>query len=109
MENQIKCLKKTTLNFIGKEVEINHNLILTMMDGKIYNAITSTSSQTCYVCRTTPKIMNRLDILIGKEVDTFRFGLFTLHTWIRFKEWQIRGNKKKEIVFRRKTEIQRKN
>lgn len=94
-----------------------------MIDGKICNAATSTTSaQTCYICKATPTEMNQLERVIGKEVnpDTFRFGLSTLHAWIRFfeciihisyrlefKKWQARGVNA-QLLKNRKMQLQTK-
>lgn len=43
----------------GYEVSVKHNLVLTMIDGKVCNALTETSSaQKCYICGATPTLMN---------------------------------------------------
>ena len=43
-------------------LSVSHNMVLTMIDGKICNAVTSTTSaQVCYVCGAAPKQMNRID------------------------------------------------
>jgi len=93
-------------------------MLLTMVDGKVCNSITETSSQTCYICGATPKTMNymRNKKLI---VENYKFGLSTLHAWIRFfecllhisyrlhaKKWQIRTEQDKKIFECRKKEIQ---
>lgn len=123
IDTQIKDLRKTSCNIKGKQAQVTHQLILTMVDGKVCNAMTSTSSQNCYVCGATPKMMNQLDALAAKPTDssTFQFGLSSLHAWIRFfecllhisyrlevKQWQVRGNKNKEAVEKRKLDIQQK-
>jgi hypothetical protein len=62
-------------------------MVLTMIHGKICNAVTSTSSaHVCYVCGAGPKQMYRIDEIVKRDVDitTYRFGLSTLHAWIRF-------------------------
>ena len=94
-----------------------------MIDGKICNALTSTSfALRCYVCRATPKEMNSLVTTKEKEVTfkSFSFGLSTLHMWIRFfkclvhisyridiKKWQVRAEDQASIT-RRKALIQEK-
>ena len=122
IEGQISLLENTMVKVGEKEIAVSHNMVLTMIDGKICNALTKTSTQTCYICKATPKLMNNLEAVVAKEVDpsTFRFGLSSLHAWIRFfecllhlayrlevKEWQIRGAEKKEIVAKRKLRIQK--
>ena len=44
-------------------------MMLTMIDGKICNAITST--QKCYICNTTPKEVNNFPAVAKKkDIDT---------------------------------------
>jgi hypothetical protein len=104
-------------------ISITHKLQLTMIDGKVYNALTSTlSSQKCYICGATPTEMNKLDVSSRKEVNItlYEFGLSTLHAWIRFfecllhisyrlevKKWQIQ-KQDREKVQQRKHLIQEK-
>lgn len=60
-----------------------------MVDGKAINAITDTkSTQTCNICGATPKDMNNLKQLRKKEnkTENYKFGLSTLHCWIRCLE-----------------------
>lgn len=67
VEEQISALSPTNIKMFGKEFEINHDMLLTMIDGKICNAITSTlSTQRCYICGATPKDMNKLDLIEKK-------------------------------------------
>jgi hypothetical protein len=78
-----------TLEEQNSALSVSHNMVLTMIDGKIRNAVTSTSStHGCYVCGAAPKQMNRIDVIVKRDVDitTYRFGLSTLHAWIRFLE-----------------------
>lgn len=107
IQSQYSALEPTRLNFCGREIVITHTMSLTMVDGKVCNALTSTSSaQVCYVCGVSPKGMNDIDAVLTRSVNTerFRFGLSTLHAWIRFleyflhlayrldfKKWQARG------------------
>jgi len=73
----------------GRYISVTHKLQLTMIDGKVCNALTSTlSSRKCYVCRATPTEMYKLDVSTQKEVDftVYEFGLSTLHVWIQFFE-----------------------
>jgi hypothetical protein len=63
-------------------------MVLTMIDGKICNAVTSTFAPVCYVCGAAPKQMNHIHEIVKRDVDvtTYEFGLCTLHAWIRFLE-----------------------
>lgn len=50
--------------------------------------MTFTSSQTCYICGCTPKQANDIDkvLKLSTNPENFKFGLSTLHAWIRFFE-----------------------
>lgn len=129
MEEQIRCLTSSRISIPlfrdrsmeTTEFEVTHSLQFTMVDGKICNAITQTSSaQTCYVCGATPKQMNSFQKgSRAEKPETFRFGLSTLHAWIRFmewllhvayrldiKKWQVRKDDQL-IMMKKKTEIQK--
>ena len=84
MEAEISSLKDTTSG--GKT--ISHSLMLTMIDGKITSILSGTSTQCCDICNATPKEMNNLDLIATKAVDTdlCKYGMSSLHAWIRFME-----------------------
>lgn len=89
IERQIEKLEPTTLIINGRKFIVKHNLCQTMVDGKVCNALTSTSSaQVCYICRVTPKYVNNLTSVLQRTPDTstFKFGLSVLHAKIRFME-----------------------
>lgn len=50
--------------------------------------MTGTSSQSCYICGGTPKSFNDIEKIKRRHVNPqyFKFGLSTLHAWIRFFE-----------------------
>jgi hypothetical protein len=78
-ENQIKLLLPTRVVVAGQGIFVL-NEMFTMIDGKVCNAITSTSSaQVCYICRASPKEMNAIDGTVRRPVDlrALRFGLST--------------------------------
>lgn len=94
-----------------------------MVDGKVCNAVTETSSaQRCYICNLTSKDFNNLDKVLSMQVidpSRLQFGLSVLHAWIRFfecvlhlgyklpiKQWQARGQENKVIVADTKKQIQ---
>lgn len=79
------------------------------------------STQRCYLCGATSKEFNDIDNMLQKEIDesNLKFGLSTLHAWIRFfecllhlsykldvKKWQVRAAEDKEKVSRNKKRIQ---
>lgn len=122
IENEIKTLMDTTVLSKERIIKVNHILMLVMIDGKVCNAITDTSStQRCYLCGATSKEFNSIDNMIARNVntETLQFGLSVLHGWIRFfeclihlsykipiKKWQARSEDDKEIVAGTKRRIQ---
>ena len=76
----------------GRYISVTHKLQVTMIEGKVCNALTSTSSCRKYsVCGATPTVMNKPEVSTRKEVDVTvnEFGLSTLHAWIRIFECLI--------------------
>lgn len=70
-------------------VEVKHELFLTMIDGKVAQVLTETSSSSvCTICGAKPREMNDLSKVSAKpeNEDAFQYGLCTLHAWIRFME-----------------------
>jgi hypothetical protein len=69
VEESIKKLETTviTLEEQNSVISASHKMVLTMIDGKICNAVTSTTSaQVCYVCGAAPKQMNSIDEIVKK-------------------------------------------
>lgn len=124
VDSQIATLLPTNCVVANKNVVIAHNLVMTMIDGKVANAISGTrSTQSCNVCGSTSKTMNKLEKLQSMTLNesTFQYELSPLHAWIRFleyflhlsyrldnKTWQARNVAEKESVAQRKQEIQNK-
>lgn len=89
-----------------------------MIDGKVCNAVTATeSTQRCCLCNSTSKDFNKIDEIILKKVseDNLKYGLSTLHAWIRcfecclhvsykldIKKWQARNTEDKQNIETRK-------
>lgn len=122
IENQINNLVPSKVSCPVGDVSVTHKMALTMIDGKVCNAITSTASaQTCNICGATPKKMNNIQVVSTRTVDqcNLQFGLSSLHAWIRFFElllhisyrlpiqkWQIRSVADKDLSSQRKKIIQ---
>lgn len=97
-----------------------HVMTLTMVDAKVCNAATSTTStMRYYICGGTSKEFNNLKIKKTIDIDAIQFGLSVLHARIRFFEsilhskipvqkWQLRSENHKGIVKQKKAEIQTK-
>lgn len=91
-----------------------------MLDGSVCNVLSGcNATMKCYICGATPKEMNSNKVLEKvPNNDQYRFGLSTLHLWIRifecllhisyrlpFKKWQAKGENK-EIFENTKKRIQ---
>lgn len=88
IKDEIKSLHPTKLSISGKDVNATHELQLTMIDGKVVDHLTETSSSNCNICGSKPSQMNDLEELkkFGINENHYQFGLSTLHCWIRFLE-----------------------
>lgn len=83
VQNEIKNLNKTIITISDKIFEVSHSLVLAMIDGKVANTITQSSSNAvCYICKAKPSEMNNLEILIMKpeSEEALKFGVSPLHT-----------------------------
>lgn len=86
---EIDNLKPTIVIQDQKTIKVTHNLQCTMIDGKVCNVLTNQkSSMSCNICGATPKEMNDLEKIkqLKCNEDNYKFGLSTLHCWIRFME-----------------------
>lgn len=106
MEEEIRNL---TISSCGN-LEVTHELHMTMINGKVTTIITNTpSAATCNVCLAKPSEMNNLSQMFSRPVreDVYQYGLSTLHMWIRsmecllhisynldFEMWSARGENK---------------
>ena len=82
---EVSQLVLTSLRLNESQITVKHDLILSMIDGKVCNALTDPSSQQkCYICGATLKMMNGelKDLVVKKE--HYGFGLSTLHAWNPF-------------------------
>ncbi|KAL0829173.1 hypothetical protein ABMA28_004012 [Loxostege sticticalis] len=91
-------------------LEIHHNLYMTMIDRKVATVISNTSSAAvCNICLTPPSKMNDLDFVSKRplRVDMYQYGFSSLHMSIRcmecilhisynidFKKWTARNSDK---------------
>ncbi|KAF0297154.1 hypothetical protein FJT64_005405 [Amphibalanus amphitrite] len=68
-------------------VTCQYMLQMSMIDGKVVNAITgTTSAQRCSMCGATPRNVNKLDEVRRLPVTNLEYGLSSLHCWIRIFE-----------------------
>ena len=86
VENQIKGLRKSEIiNAFGGNLQIKYIFLFTMIDGKVCNAATNTTStMRCYICGQSSKDFNDLNKKTTESRETLKFGLSILHARIRF-------------------------
>ena len=115
---QIANLKPCIVEVGDASVQVRYEMQLTMIDGKVSNALTNTTStQTCNVCGAKPTEMNHLDRVRLKPPDpnTYQYGLSTLHAWIRLfelvlhlgyrmklKVWSVKAEKRDQFIAEKK-------
>lgn len=98
------------------EIIVNFKMLLTMADGKVWNALKNTSSMTCYICKATPNNRKQFDPS-NHHIDesALSFGISPLHCLIRcfeclihiayrvtLKKWHITGTDKIEFEKQKK-------
>lgn len=87
IQNEIDLLMPTR---VCDNISINHKLLFTMIDGKICSTLAeSSSTMRCYICGASPTEMNKIDIVVQKQIesDHYKFSMSSLHAWIRSMEY----------------------
>jgi hypothetical protein len=86
IEEEIKSLIPIEIVINNISVPINCTLVMTMVDSKVINSLTDTSSQICIICNCGPKNMSDLENLQKFTIreDNLRYELSTLYAWINF-------------------------
>lgn len=118
MDNEIEALVPSKC----QGHEISHQLMMTMIDGKICTYLSEAKSNAaCYLCLAKPTEMNNLDVIASKTISSgvYEFGLSSLHARINvmecllhiayrldFKKWSARGECHRELLHLRKKLIQ---
>ena len=122
IEHEISLLQPTRVVISEHTaISVEHNMILTMIDGKVAQVLTDTpSTSACTICLARPVEMNNLELIQNKQErqDAYKFGLSTLHCWIRFiecilhvsynlqfKKWAARTEEDKRQKREKKDEI----
>lgn len=73
----------------GKTVLIDYEFFLTMIDGKVLNVITDTSSTLkCAICKKTQKDFQNFDD--SSEEENYEYGISPLHARIRCMEFILK-------------------
>ncbi|XP_012564316.3 uncharacterized protein LOC105848674 isoform X1 [Hydra vulgaris] len=124
LESEIKKCGVFNFTFNGKELVVKSIIEMTMIDGKIQTILShvTNSTQCCSVCGVSPKNMNNLEMVLKLDNSNnleLKYGLSSLHAWIRFFEmvlhigykletqkWQSRAIEDKENVMQVKKRIQ---
>lgn len=107
MTNEIDTLMPTNY----KDMSVEHELLFTMLDGKVSSTLTESSSMKCFICGASPKDINNFDLVCKKKIkneEYLKFGMSSLHAWIRcmefllhiaynleIKKWSIRNSQEK--------------
>lgn len=93
MSNAITGLCLYSMQLVdGLNINVKYDMVMTMVDGKVLNAITETfSAQRCYLCRRSISEFNNLKAIknVPIHVDYLMFGITSLHCWIRTYECLI--------------------
>ncbi|XP_055840046.1 uncharacterized protein LOC129907726 [Episyrphus balteatus] len=92
IQTQINELNETVIKISDRFIRVKHILKLTMVDGKVCNALSHTASQqVCYICGAKPSNMNDIESSLERTIneDFLDFGISPLHAWIRFFEFFI--------------------
>lgn len=89
IKEEVKTLTSLKVEIAGKKISVNYQLCFTMVDGKVCNSVTNTTSaMRCFICQETSKNFNNIDKLLKAPLkeENLLFGIFSLHAWIRFFE-----------------------
>ena len=82
IELQIEGLAPYANEQNGKSISVTYCMSFTMVDGKVCNAVTgTTSTQRCFLCKASSKEFNDINNIIKMDIitDNLRFGISTLH------------------------------
>lgn len=88
IQRQIADLEYTEIVSDDKTMSIRHKLHGAMFDGKAITHLTDGSTESCNICDALPTEMNNLELIRSKacKVENYRYGISSLHCWIRFFE-----------------------
>eukprot|EP00732_Lithocolla_globosa_P003891 Lithocolla_globosa_v1_NODE_3318_length_1702_cov_3.186400.p1 type:complete len:339 gc:universal NODE_3318_length_1702_cov_3.186400:599-1615(+) len=102
---QISQLKPTIIEINGEEIQVMHNIHVTMLDGKVQAAIHDKGARVCYVCGATESKMMDLAYLDSLVVSTDNLvnALPCMHFWIRSFEYVWHMAIRPSGIFRRNT------
>lgn len=91
INNQIDKLNPSVVEIKnGKTVIVNYEFFLTMIDGKVLNEITNTTSTLkCAICKKSQKDFQNIDEPISSEYN-YEYGISPLHARIRCMEFILK-------------------
>ncbi|KAL4104318.1 hypothetical protein QTP88_019619 [Uroleucon formosanum] len=100
VENEIMELKSVELNINNSVLCINYTMLMIMVDGKVINTLTESSSQLFYICKCNPTNMNDLDNIKRFVVneDNVKYGMSSLHAWIKFLELVLHITRARKLM-----------
>lgn len=89
LKNQINNLNPTKLCIDENEILVTSEMILSMIDGKVLNHLTNTSSQACNICKASGKSLS-LRIATPAPNYPLDFAVIPiLHSYIRCMEFLL--------------------
>ena len=84
IERQIIALSPSRVMVDDEEITVRCQFVMSMVDGKVVNALTGTKfTHLCFVCRSTVDKLSDSSSPPSDVIENYRFGLQTLHAWIR--------------------------
>lgn len=94
VKKEIEELQPSTININNRIMQVKHILNFTMINGKLVNAVTSTTcSQSCYVCGAHPTEMFKC--------------LLCVSYWLEVKKWQVSGENDKDLYKFKMAKVQK--
>lgn len=87
IRDEIKELQPVIFEFNDQCIEVNFKMSLTMIDGKVAQALTETkSSSSCTICQKTSSQLSQPPTQDDSFNEAYEFGMSPLHARIRFME-----------------------
>ena len=93
VERQIDAMTPTRVHLerTAGEIIVRCNFVMSMADGKVVSTLTGmTFSHACYICGQTSAAICHLSDVPPVKPENLRFGLATLHAWIRLFEYLLK-------------------
>lgn len=88
IERELSSLSPLNVEISGQVIEVSFKPQLTMIDGKVANAITDTTSNwKCNICGKLSSQFHEDSDTISINENALRFGISPLHARIRFMEY----------------------